>query len=36
MSHFWLGGTAVVVLAFIAIIALDHLSYRQKRNTSLR
>jgi len=32
MSNFWIGGTAVVILAFVAIIALDHLSNKQKRD----
>lgn len=34
MSDFWMGGTAVVVLAFVAIVALDYVSNRQKRDTT--
>lgn len=36
MSDLWMGGTAVVLLAFVATVALDYLGNRLKRDTAHR
>ena len=30
MSVIWVGGTAIVVLAFVAVVAVDYMSNRPK------